>query len=54
MISPACNNFNSSFVNVSSLRDIEGEPVLRCIHKTRRRGASAAAMWCVYNLRGAT
>ena len=39
MISPPARNFlNSSFVNVASLRGIEGEPVLE-IDPRRRRGA---------------
>ena len=39
MISPPARNFlNSSFVNVRSLRDIEGEPLLE-IHAERRRRA---------------
>jgi hypothetical protein len=48
MISPPARNFlNSSFVNVQSLRDIEGEPLLemhasdaaRARHRRRRDGA---------------
>jgi anaerobic selenocysteine-containing dehydrogenase len=41
MISPPARNFlNSSFVNVTSLRAIEGEPVLEISARTRRRAAS--------------
>jgi anaerobic selenocysteine-containing dehydrogenase len=39
MISPPARNFlNSSFVNVKSLRDIEGEPVLEMVRVFNERG----------------
>jgi anaerobic selenocysteine-containing dehydrogenase len=54
MISPPARNFlNSSFVNVTSLRDIEGEPLLE-IHAddARARGISNGAVVRVFNQRG--
>jgi hypothetical protein len=48
MISPPARNFlNSSFVNVKSLRDIEGEPLLEIMKPmTPPRAASSGARWC--------
>ena len=54
MISPPARNFlNSSFVNVKSLRDIEGEPVLE-IHAddAATRGITSGAVVKVFNERG--
>ena len=54
MISPPARNFlNSSFVNVQSLRDIEGEPVLE-IHAddAQRRGIEGGELVRVFNDRG--
>jgi anaerobic selenocysteine-containing dehydrogenase len=54
MISPPARNFlNSSFVNVRSLRDLEGEPVLE-IHADDAgpRGIADGAMVRAYNDRG--
>ncbi|KQW38589.1 molybdopterin-dependent oxidoreductase [Rhizobacter sp. Root404] len=54
MISPPARNFlNSSFVNVTSLRDIEGEPLLE-IHAAdaQGRGVVDGAMVQVFNDRG--
>ena len=54
MISPPARNFlNSSFVNVKSLRDIEGEPVLE-IHPddAATRGITSGAVVKVFNERG--
>jgi anaerobic selenocysteine-containing dehydrogenase len=54
MISPPARNFlNSSFVNVQSLRDIEGEPWLE-IHPddARSRGIVDGQMVRVFNRRG--
>jgi anaerobic selenocysteine-containing dehydrogenase len=54
MISPPARNFlNSSFVNVKSLRDIEGEPVLE-MHPDDAgvRGIAAGAPVRVFNDRG--
>ncbi len=54
MISPPARNFlNSSFVNVQSLRDIEGEPLLE-IHATdaAARGLNDGATVRVFNQRG--
>ena len=54
MISPPARNFlNSSFVNVKSLRDIEGEPVLE-IHAAdaQPRGIADGATVRVFNDRG--
>ena len=54
MISPPARNFlNSSFVNVKSLRDIEGEPIVE-VHAAdaRGRGIADGAMVRVFNDRG--
>jgi len=54
MISPPARNFlNSSFVNVTSLRDIEGEPVLE-IHAddALARGIESGQMVRIFNDRG--
>ncbi len=54
MISPPARNFlNSSFVNVKSLRDIEGEPVLE-IHADDAavRGITTGSVVSVFNARG--
>ncbi|MCJ7799160.1 MAG: molybdopterin oxidoreductase family protein [Polaromonas sp.] len=54
MISPPARNFlNSSFVNVKSLRDIEGEPLLE-IHAqdADARGITSGAIVTVFNQRG--
>ena len=54
MISPPARNFlNSSFVNVQSLRDIEGEPLLE-IHAddAQSRGITTGQMVRVFNDRG--
>jgi anaerobic selenocysteine-containing dehydrogenase len=54
MISPPARNFlNSSFVNVRSLRDIEGEPLLE-IHQSdaARRGIASGMVVRVFNDRG--
>jgi len=54
MISPPARNFlNSSFVNVQSLRDIEGEPLLE-IHPqdAAARGIADGAVVAVFNDRG--
>lgn len=54
MISPPARNFlNSSFVNVRSLRDMEGEPVLE-IHPqdAARRGIATGSIVRVFNDRG--
>ena len=54
MISPPARNFlNSSFVNVKSLRDIEGEPIVE-IHAddAAARGLADGAMVRVFNDRG--
>jgi len=54
MISPPARNFlNSTFVNVTSLRAIEGEPVLE-IHEgdAAARGITSGAMVRVFNDRG--
>ncbi len=54
MISPPARNFlNSSFVNVKSLRDMEGEPVLE-IHAqdAAARGITTGAVVRVFNPRG--
>ena len=54
MISPPARNFlNSSFVNVQSLRDIEGEPLLE-IHAddAESRGIETGQMVRVFNDRG--
>ncbi len=54
MISPPARNFlNSTFVNVKSLRDIEGEPLLE-IHAqdAAARGVADGAIVAVFNDRG--
>jgi len=54
MISPPARNFlNSTFVNVTSLRDIEGEPLLE-IHAddAQSRGIQSGSVVRVYNERG--
>lgn len=54
MISPPARNFlNSSFVNVKTLRDIEGEPLLE-IHPddAQARNIPSGAMVRIYNDRG--
>jgi anaerobic selenocysteine-containing dehydrogenase len=54
MISPPARNFlNSSFVNVKSLRDIEGEPLLE-MHAAdaAARGIASGDTVCVFNARG--
>jgi anaerobic selenocysteine-containing dehydrogenase len=54
MISPPARNFlNSTFVNVKSLRDIEGEPLLE-MHEADAdaRGLHSGAMVRVFNQRG--
>jgi len=54
MISPPARNFlNSSFVNVKSLRDIEGEPLLEMhAEDAAARGLADGAMVRVFNDRG--
>ncbi|MDR3455285.1 MAG: molybdopterin oxidoreductase family protein [Rhodoferax sp.] len=54
MISPPARNFlNSSFVNVQSLRDIEGEPLLEINEvDAAARGITAGAVVRVFNQRG--
>ena len=54
MISPPARNFlNSSFVNVQSLRDIEGEPLLEMsAADAAARGLSSGCVVRVYNQRG--
>ncbi|GAB3773332.1 molybdopterin oxidoreductase family protein [Ramlibacter monticola] len=54
MISPPARNFlNSTFVNVESLRDIEGEPVLEMhAHDAAARGIRDAQVVRVFNDRG--
>lgn len=54
MISPPARNFlNSTFVNVKSLRDIEGEPVLEMhADDAAQRGLQDGAMVRVFNERG--
>jgi anaerobic selenocysteine-containing dehydrogenase len=54
MISPPARNFlNSSFVNVKSLRDIEGEPIVE-MHTSdaQRRGIAGGEQVRVFNDRG--
>jgi anaerobic selenocysteine-containing dehydrogenase len=54
MISPPARNFlNSSFVNVQSLRDMEGEPLLE-MHQTDAlaRGITQGSLVRVFNQRG--
>ncbi|MEO7953344.1 MAG: molybdopterin-dependent oxidoreductase, partial [Polaromonas sp.] len=54
MISPPARNFlNSSFVNVKSLRDIEGEPLLEIhAHDAGARGIASGSIVRVFNQRG--
>jgi anaerobic selenocysteine-containing dehydrogenase len=54
MISPPARNFlNSSFVNVTSLRDIEGEPILEMsAADAQARGLASGAVVRVFNPRG--
>ena len=54
MISPPARNFlNSSFVNVKSLRDIEGEPMLEMhADDAAPRGIVSGMAVCVFNDRG--
>jgi anaerobic selenocysteine-containing dehydrogenase len=54
MISPPARNFlNSSFVNVKSLRDIEGEPLLEiCEADAQARGLADGQPVRVFNDRG--
>jgi len=54
MISPPARNFlNSTFVNVTSLRDIEGEPLLEMhLDDAQARGITSGAIVRVYNQRG--
>jgi anaerobic selenocysteine-containing dehydrogenase len=55
MISPPARNFlNSTFVNVQSLRDMEGEPLLEiCAEDAALRGIADGAIVKVFNDRGA-
>jgi anaerobic selenocysteine-containing dehydrogenase len=54
MISPPARNFlNSTFVNVKSLRDIEGEPILELhAEDAQARAIQTGDMVRVYNARG--
>ena len=54
MISPPARNFlNSSFVNVQSLRDIEGEPLLEMNQQdASARGLTSGSIVRVFNQRG--
>ncbi len=54
MISPPARNFlNSTFVNVKSLRDMEGEPVLEMhADDAAQRGITSGAVVDVFNQRG--
>ena len=54
MISPPARNFlNSTFVNVTSLRDIEGEPLLEMNDlDAQARGLASGAVVRVFNQRG--
>ena len=54
MISPPARNFlNSTFVNVQSLRDIEGEPILEMNgHDAAARGLVSGSVVRVFNQRG--
>ena len=56
MISPPARNFlNSSFVNVKSLRDIEGEPILEIEEgDATARGIKSGQMVRVFNDRGSS
>ena len=54
MISPSARNFlNSTFVNVKSLRDIEGEPILK-MHAVdaEARNLASGSVVRVFNQRG--
>jgi hypothetical protein len=51
MISPPARNFlNSTFVNVQSLRDTEGEPHLDMHPQDAARAASRKATWCASSM----
>ena len=54
MISPPARNFlNSSFVNVKSLRDIEGEPLLEIhVDDAAARGVASGDLVRIFNDRG--
>ena len=54
MISPPARNFlNSTFVNVKSLRDMEGEPLLEIhAHDAAARGITTGSIVRVFNQRG--
>ncbi len=54
MISPPARNFlNSSFVNVKSLRELEGTPLLEMhAHDASARGLASGSTVCVFNQRG--
>jgi len=54
MISPPARNFlNSTFVNVTSLRDIEGEPILEMhLSDAQARGLASGSVVRVFNQRG--
>jgi anaerobic selenocysteine-containing dehydrogenase len=54
MISPPARNFlNSTFVNVKSLRDMEGEPLLEIsAHDADQRGIADGAIVKIFNDRG--
>ena len=54
MISPPARNFlNSTFVNVTSLRDIEGEPILEMSDQdAQARGLASGTVVRVFNQRG--
>jgi anaerobic selenocysteine-containing dehydrogenase len=54
MISPPARNFlNSTFVNVKSLRDVEGEPLLEIsAHDAEERGILDGSVVKVFNQRG--
>lgn len=54
MISPPARNFlNSTFVNVKSLRDIEGQPLLEiCVEDATARGIVSGDVVRVFNGRG--
>ena len=55
MISPPARNFlNSSFVNVKSLRDIEGEPIVRFMKPMPLREVFKAVMWSMFSTRVGT
>ena len=54
MISPPARNFlNSTFVNVKSLRDMEGEPLLEIsAEDAAERGIADGSIACIFNDRG--